>query len=503
MKVNLVKSNFINVQNQKAKNKQSNPKSLLMYKSQDRITFGDSFKTYEERMKDQRAKRNFWNRVVAWSWGASENADAAVKAEMENEGNILQRKIDVANTQLHEQAKYNDIIIDQQNTIIKTKNSENDALGRETQAHKKTIAVQESEIETKKQIIDQINNANEELKKHLTDKEKMIEDHKKAIDGLLKQQKQAAEESNTKLETALKQQLEELKKAHKIELDEIAKNIDKAGQTAGIFEQINNNSNIKGFGKMAGYSEQKDILKNVFGTPVGLERAGKPTDPPAGGILFFGPKGTGKTKFAEALAGQVDCELVRIKYNSKEKKNYKNIQRATEDAEKRFKKEGKRTIILINEFDIFVPKGSKISGAMKDLVENISKDYHATIFATTNNIDQIDEVLLRNKRFVIADLPPADKKNAADVLKHHAKTFVDDSVNYDELADHIVKVQPDEAYSNARIESLVISWAQKSENIGRKLTQNKLIQQIKDMGPDIDKAAYKVFKEHLAYAKRL
>lgn len=56
-------------------------------------------------------------------------------------------------------------------------------------------------------------------------------------------------------------------------------------------------------------------------------------------------------------------------------------------------------------------KDSKTIAPLKNIMDNLSKKYHCTIFATVNSIEEIDEKLLRNGRFDLKiGLPPANKK---------------------------------------------------------------------------------------------
>ena len=308
---------------------------------------------------------------------------------------------------------------------------------------------------------------------------------------------EAKKQNDAKLQAALKVQMEEMQKSHKVEMEELSKSIDKASQSADVFAKIRDKSNAKGFGKIAGYQEQVDTLLDHFGTPIALEKNGQAADVP-GGILFFGPQGNGKTTFANAFAGQLDCELVPIRPEvDNPKKNWKNLNKEIEQAKKRFTKDRTRTIILINEFDEFAPTNSRIVGSMKDLMDTLSKDYHCTIFATTNYPERIDKILLRDGRFYKAGLPPADKANAEAVLKHYATDFADKDIKYAELAEEIVKTQPDQAFSNARIRASVVQIAEKCKNMGKKLTQTDLLESIKRLGPDIDKSALEIFQKQL------
>ncbi len=142
-------------------------------------------------------------------------------------------------------------------------------------------------------------------------------------------------------------------------------------------------------------------------------------------------------------------------------KNWKNLNAVIEQAKKRFTKDRTRTIILINEFDDFAPNGSRIIGSMKDLMDTLSKNLSLYNICDYQLPERIDKILLRDGRFYKAGLPPADKANAEAVLKHYAEDFAGNDVKYDELAEEVVKTQPNTAYSNARIRASVVQIAEK------------------------------------------
>jgi SpoVK/Ycf46/Vps4 family AAA+-type ATPase len=498
MKINTSISSRFNSENKNTKY-QKNPlirQNLL----KDDITFGA--KSFANRVEEKKPKSTGWwetaKNATKWALGGKQAAETAVIKEMENEIRIGKIKVSGLTETLNYKTKYLDELKVQNAASIKSKNATIEANEITIKQNEATILNQQNAITSNDLRIKKKQAASKELEKYLEKQKSTIETHKFEVKQPLFRKDQAKRQNDKKLQESLAQEMEKLEKEHKIELGKIEKNINKASMFIKVFENLENMSKIEGFGKIAGYNDQKKLLLDRFAAPIALEKANKPTKVP-GGILFFGPQGSGKSTFAEAFAHHLNCKFAQINPTD----DFKKLKKTAEDAQEKFKIDRTRTVILINEFDEFAPKDSPITPHLKDFMDDCSKKYHCTIFATTNYPERIDDILLRDGRFYKTALPPANKENATAILKHYAGTFTDKDVNYEELAEHITKVQPENAFSNGRIKALVTALPQKFKNAEKKLSHNTLLQSIKEATPDIDKKALEAFQKQIKYVKQL
>lgn len=488
---------------QKTKQHVSNSMSKYNW-SQDSVTFGA--KSFVDRVKaikqEKLSKKTTWlgklGSNISWGLGGKGDAEDIVKKEMEEEIRLGNINVSNLKTKLNSQ---NNILSDLKvknadNLKLKSKTfNDNDATIKEKQ---NTVFYMNGTVESNNRTIKEKEIANKALKKHLLEEQNRIKTHKAAINKLQREMEEAKIMNDKKLQESLAQQMKKLEEAHKIELEKLGKNIHDTGRLIKVFENLGNISKAKGFGKIAGYTEQKEILLDIFAAPISLEKSHKKAEIP-GGILFFGPHGNGKTTFAEAFASQLDCALVRVGPTD----DFKKLKKEAELAKKLFEKDRTRTVILMNEFDEFAPKDSPITAYLKDFMDDCSSKYHCTIFATTNYPERIHDTLLREGRFYKVGLPSANKENAAAVLKHYVEKYADKDVNYDELAKSVVDNHFLGAYSNSKLKSLVVDLPKKLQNTENKINHNTLLQTIKGTIPDIDKNALSLFEQQIKYVKKL
>ena len=138
--------------------------------------------------------------------------------------------------------------------------------------------------------------------------------------------------------------------------------------------------NTKGFGRIAGYQKEKNILNKYFINEIKKEKSGEKTEIP-NSVLFFGPTGNGKTTFARAFAAETECKLeIGRSANFIEMLDSK-----LNKAENLFKTNKIRTILFIDEFDKIANEDTTSLKKLNEILQNCSEKYHCTIFATTNN----------------------------------------------------------------------------------------------------------------------
>lgn len=144
--------------------------------------------------------------------------------------------------------------------------------------------------------------------------------------------------------------------------------------------------------------------------------------------VLFGPPGTGKTSFVQAIAKEKSWDLVKITpADVAQEGPYQVIARA------RILLEGlsyvERIVILLDEFDPFIvsreitEQGTwrhMITNAMLPLLEGLSTEKRSLLFLATNYVKSLDKAGLREGRFD-AKLPiwPPDEKGRATLIRDY------------------------------------------------------------------------------------
>lgn len=367
----------------------------------------------------------------------------------------------------------------------------------------KKVQYLKSNIEdTERQVNSELESIKIKLNELLLEKESISNKHTIKVEDFSKQIEDAKQKNNLELQKSLESKLQDLQKDFLKKSEALVARINQFRQRVDLYAKLDSISSARGFNKIAGYNKQKKILVEHFQALINKEKAGENVAIP-GAILFFGPKGNGKTTFASAFAEELNCHPVKLITTLNPELDYFKIEEAAIDAEKYYQKTGTRTILLMDEFDIFAHKTGNYTSKLKKLIEKISKEYHCTIFATTNAPEDVAVELLKGKMFYKAGLAPANKSNAMSILKHYAASFAEEGVDFNSLANDIVKTQPNEAYSNARISNIVKTLLKDENNVGRKLTQEDLKHAIECKGPDIKNDALELFATQLKYCRDL
>src|SRR5437870_2069552 len=177
-----------------------------------------------------------------------------------------------------------------------------------------------------------------------------------------------------------------------------------------------------------------------------------------GGVILFGPTGTGKTLLAKATAGELDATFFTIspadvlsKWVGEAEQNIKKLFDAARGE--------KRAVIFIDEIEALVPaRRDEGSSVMQRVVPQIlsgmegfdKKTTPVMIMGATNVPWQLDQAVLRPGRFdekVYIPLPDlAARRKMLDI--YLGKRPVDDAIDFNALADKL------DGYSGADIKYL-------------------------------------------------
>lgn len=161
---------------------------------------------------------------------------------------------------------------------------------------------------------------------------------------------------------------------------------------------------------IAGHDHIKEDLRQAifsFTHPEMMEKWGAER-PQA--VLFYGPAGTGKSMFAEALASGIGAELIEVNaqdiYDKWIGNSEKNIQLLFDGIEKRTEP----TVWLWDEFDGIINGGNggattthnNVAATFKKRLAGLrEKNPNILLVATTNNSEALDESVVRAGRFDI------------------------------------------------------------------------------------------------------
>lgn len=163
-----------------------------------------------------------------------------------------------------------------------------------------------------------------------------------------------------------------------------------------------------GFESIGGYQVVKDFIRRyVINVLKYSERARRFAVPLPKGLLFFGPPGTGKSLFANALAREINLPFINLvteniysKWLGESGQNLKNAIRLAEKMSP--------AIVFVDEIDRFGKRsGGGADGAGEETRRVFSQflewlgrpDRQAIIIGTTNVPEHMDEAFLRTGRF--------------------------------------------------------------------------------------------------------
>lgn len=189
--------------------------------------------------------------------------------------------------------------------------------------------------------------------------------------------------------------------------------------------------NSKGFQRIAGYSKEKNILDKYFISEIRKEQAGEMADVP-NSVLFFGPTGNGKTTFARAFAAETGCMLEKGRSSN----FVKMLEHKMQQSRNLFQKKGVRTILFIDELDREAKNNPAVISKLKEILPICSKEYHCTVFATTNDPFDIELPLTGKDNLFpyIVSMDPPNLQNKVDILKYYLKERQSNNLDYNKIA---------------------------------------------------------------------
>jgi len=210
-------------------------------------------------------------------------------------------------------------------------------------------------------------------------------------------------------------------------------------------------------------------------------------------VLFYGPSGTGKTTIGKAVAEESGSRFIKMPLLLNNKAVVAKLIEKAELAEKNFKTDKRRTLIQINEFETLASKESGLTDKLKDFMKDCSKKYHCTLLLTTNNPSLIDQSLLTEDICPVKiPMGPANKEDTKAILQYYLNDKDIKDIDYDVLTNAIMKVQPNQAYSNSQIKKMAEDYIEL--NKGKTLTQQGLLCYINKKVPQLSKADLEKFK---------
>jgi SpoVK/Ycf46/Vps4 family AAA+-type ATPase len=292
-----------------------------------------------------------------------------------------------------------------------------------------------------------------------------------------------------KLVLISKQALENLKKCdRKEEFPDL-----KTGET------IYSSRPEKGVSRIAGYEREIRILNEEFIDKVKREKDGEDVDI-AGGVLFFGPIGNGKTSITKAIAEETDAKIVKIRSSkptdhNEQQKIMDKILEIAQKNEENFEESRARTIIFIDEADRFLNDNSVIRNSLKEFIKTCSKNYHCSVFMATNSPLRMGIDFKKDEDVfpIIMSIEPPEGENLRKVLEFFIKNYKSKGTNVSELANEAERRNKDtkSKFNIGQLKDMITSLYRKDPTLP--LTQEDICCEIHEAQPEITEDLYNKF----------
>lgn len=443
------------------------------------INNSKSFKGYYERVRDLEDRSSFFSSDY---WNAEEIIERCMRSEI----NDLERQIAQKETQLRYMESAERDTKSNHLSILSSKRSRLSRIQSQINYNERTVI---PEINRTLSHLGsqggQLSSANSSARSAISQQESNINSLKTETENLKNQNK----EFQKSLRQDSEKRIEAIKTEFHSKLSTIADNINNSiKKPDSILKEINT-PKPNGFGKIPGFTDVKKTIIATIGQLLVLEKNGKTVDVP-NGILLYGPDVNNNSDFANAIARQFNTKSIILTSNGSETERFNRVKEASIKAKKTFKKGSGRTLIIINKFEEFAPKGSRLIGPLKSFLDNVSKDSHATIIATTETPELLDDILLRSGRFEskIA-IPTMAENDILSIIKRYLPLELVDSVNLTSLSELIEKAKNGGTYSVNMLKSFIKSF--------------KTPEQLKDLIADIKPEQIQKFRRQIEYIKRI
>ena len=322
-----------------------------------------------------------------------------------------------------------------------------------------TIRSLQSYINSQHNNINQLEKMNESAEQTLI----KIEPNVQELANKNKQYQQQLEDLyryKTEQKKNIMQIIQKKKNENNIQLDKYTKILNDSIVTEDVLKKEIYKPKKEGLGSIAGFNEIKRQIMSILGEPIVIEKYQSINKVPSG-LLLYGPDEVNNLNIALATAKQYNCNIAHITDNNA---FFELLEKVSRDAKQLFSQEHKRTIIVINNLEKFIPKETRESGIFKSIMDNISKKYNTTIIATTSHIENLDNKILRDGRFEKIIVPQVAHEDFIAMIKRYIP-LEHSNYCFEKIVHLLENAQQGGAYTVEQIKSLLQSWSGKLQDL--------------------------------------